>query len=191
MKKRKSLESSSSGSPATLSVSSSPSSPELVRSSTSKTKVSSNGDHDDDIKVALLLLKASKMFPVRPGQLSGSDSRGKDCGEGGRCNSPPRINYVLMTTGQARGGGEQGGGGKKTVNNDKEDTSTLLFHHIGNRCFHVLVKVSLTNYFAPEEVDALVRVRWPAKRLPGPLTEGRGGVARMVINSVRGNSPPG
>ena len=195
MKKRKGLESlvgSSSGPPASLSVSSPSSSSKLGRSSTSKTKVSSNGDHDDDVKAALLLLKASKMFPVSPGQLSGCDSRDEDCGEGGRrCDSPPRINDVLVTTGQAGGEGERGGGGKKVVNDDEEDTRALLFHHIGNRRFRVLVEASLSKYFASEEVDALVRGRWPAERPPGPPTEGRGRVARAVIDSVRGNSPPG
>jgi hypothetical protein len=207
MKKRQNLKSpvgsssrASYSSPSSSSSSSSSSSTpatEFSPSSTQEAKAPSDGDHGDNLKAALLLLKASKMFPMRTGQGGGGgDSVGTDVRGKGRqrCASPPRINDVLMMPDQTRGEDNQSSRGEdtKVANDDEDGTRAMFFHHIGNRRFRVLVEASLSNYFPSEdEIGDLIRGGWPAERPPGPLMERRRRVALAVIDSVRGNSPPG
>jgi hypothetical protein len=54
-----------------------------------------------------------------------------------------------------------------------------------------MVVTPATSSTLTKTIDALVRGRWPTERPPGPPTEGRGRVAHAVIDSVRGNPPPG
>ncbi|KAL3806141.1 hypothetical protein ACHAXA_011823 [Cyclostephanos tholiformis] len=199
MKKRKNIKlpvGSSSTASSSSSSSSSPSSnlaPEFVSSLIQEEKASSDGIHADSLEAALLLLKASQMVPIKNSHGRRSDSNDGDVrgNKGRRCVSPPRINDVLMTYGQARGE-DQSRGRDNFVNDNEENLRAMIFHHIGNRRFRVLVEASLWNYFTSEdEIGFLVRGGWPAERPPDTPVERRCRVARAVIDSVRGNSPPG